>query len=452
MTVLDATVIPVSSDPTAPQWWRGWMTVGHDGRITAMGEGHPPRVEGDVLDVGGAFVAPGFVSAHSHLYTSGMRGVAHSESLYPWVRANNEILVRAEARDMYWATVHGSLDFLGNGITSAFNFTQSRVIVMFDGQTGTGTAARVHDPGFVHAQVEGAADAGLRVVHAFRLDDDWFDEDVATGTFAQMVHGAAERTPGPQHLGSAVMGSVQWAASARTAELEVRAMREHGVLNQAHFVETAEGIELQRTKFDWYDRAGALGPGFWFGHFVHPTGPMVDRVAQTGAGVVWQATSNGRLGSGLADVIGYRKAGIPVAMGLDDQSCTDVSDPFQNMRMGLYAVRAAHRDAGVMTPADVLRLHTLESAAAIGAADRVGSLEVGKLADFVVVDPRRPDTGPRHDVVATYVLACSLRNLKSVHVGGRQVADADGPRGDLAVRASHELHTSAVWNPVAAMV
>jgi hypothetical protein len=45
------------------------------------------------------------------------------------------------------------------------------------------------------------------------------------------------------------------------------------------------------------------------------------------------------------------------------------------------------------------------------------------LADFLVVDPRSPDTGPIHDAVSTYVLACGLRNLKQVYVGGDLVAD-----------------------------
>ena len=88
-------------------------------------------------------------------------------------------------------------------------------------------------------------------------------------------------------------------------------MREHGITNQAHFVETAQGIETQREKFDWYRSAGALGPDFLFGHFVHPTDVMVSEAAATGCGVVWQATSNGRLGSGFADVVRLREAGIP---------------------------------------------------------------------------------------------------------------------------------------------
>ena len=249
------------------------------------------------------------------------------------------------------------------------------------------------------------------------------------------------KTPADQHLGASVMGAVQWASKPRSAELEVAMMREHGISNQAHFVETAEGIETQREKFAWYSSAGAFGPSFLFGHFVHPTDEMVAEVASTGCGVVWQATSNGRLGSGFADVVRFQKAGIPVGMGLDDQSCTDISDPWGNMRIGLYTTRAMYTDASVMMPADVLRLHTLGSAEVLGVADRIGSLEVGKMADFVVVDHRAPDTGPVWDVLATYVLACGLRNLKQVYVGGVLVSEEGRSTSPLAARASGELRS-----------
>ena len=109
---------------------------------------------------------------------------------------------------------------------------------------------------------------------------------------------------------------------------------------------------------------------------------------------------------------------MPIGIGLDDQACTDVADPWQNMRIGIYAVRSATGDPTSMLPEDALRMATLGSAEVLGVADRVGSLEVGKLADFVVVDPLRPDIGPLWHPVRSYVLACSLRNLRAVYIGG----------------------------------
>lgn len=474
LMIVNALLIPMAD--AGPEWYLGWMSVGTDGTITGIGPGTPPAsplpdagarrgepahpggVAGvgqapqaglagecaagdvDVIDVGGAMVAPGFVSAHSHIYTSGLRGLAHSDTLYPWVLKNNEALLGSGAEDLYWYTLHGSLDFLGNGITSAYNFTHSRVAWMYDAPAGRNVAAKINPTEYLTRQFDATADSGIRVVNSFRLDDEAFTETETVDTFAAMVHASVDRTPPAQYLGSSIMGAVQWSSAPRTAELEARMMRELGVSNQAHFVETAENIEFQQSKFGWYDDAGALGARFLFGHFVHPTDAMVERAAAAGCAMVWQPTSNGRLGSGVADVIRLRDLGMRIGMGLDDQSCTDVSDPFQNMRIGMYTTRAMHSDAGIMTPAQVLRMHTLGSAEALGVEAQIGSLEVGKRADFLVVDPRSPDTGPIWDVVATYVMACGLRNLTGVYVGGVQVAAGGVLRSPLAVDASIELH------------
>lgn len=445
LTVVDALLLPVADvGPGEPDWYRGWMTVGADGRITGIGPGDPPPPPpgspvGEVLDAGGAMVAPGFVSSHSHLFTSGLRGISAGSTLYPWVASMMEVFSRTSPEDMYWSTLHGSLDFLANGITSAYDFLQSRVVWQYDPGTAAARAAAVHPPEYTTRQMDGAADAGLRTVAAIRLDDEHGAEADVLATFAAMVAAAEARAASGRGLGASVMGAVQWASRPRSAELEAQVMAEHGITNQAHFVETAEGVETQRAKFAWYDAAGALGPSFIFGHFVHPTDAMVERAAQTGCAVSWQPTSNGRLASGIADVARYRRAGMPVGMGLDDQSCTDTSDPFGNMRFGMYALRALHHDAAVLLPREVLRMHTLGSAEVIGVADRVGSLEVGKMADFVVVDHRSPSTGPVWDVAATYVMACGLRNLRQVRVGGRLVAEDGRCTSPLAAQADVEL-------------
>ncbi|HVV08291.1 amidohydrolase family protein [Amycolatopsis sp.] len=417
----------------------GWLSVGADGRITGIGRGDPPAAEGTVLDAKGKMIAPGFVSAHSHLHTSGLRGLAAGETLYPWVRANNEVLLGAADEDMYWFVLHGCLDFLANGITSAYNFALSRVIWLYDEKTGD-RPGQVRAEDFVNRQFDAAAESGLRVLTAIRLDDEAFGRARALDNFGKAAGEVRARTPHEAFLGISVYGAVQWSGTPATAGLEAEVMARYGITNQAHFVETAENLPAQQAKFDWYARAGALGPGMVFGHFVHPTDEMVDAVAAAGCAVVWQPTSNGRLGSGIADVVRYRERGIRVGMGLDDQSCTDISDPFGNMRMGLYTQRARRSQASVLMPREVLRMHTLGSAEVLGVADLVGSLEVGKFADFLVVDPAQPDTGPMWDVYATYVLACGQRNLKEVYLGGR-CRTVDGEvRHPLAAQARTELH------------
>lgn len=110
------------------------------------------------------------------------------------------------------------------------------------------------------------------------------------------------------------------------------------------------------------------------------------------------------------------KAGIRVGMGVDGEASADLADPFENMRTGLYAIRDKYESATIMGPYDVLRLHTMGSADVLDVADKVGSLEPGKLADFLIIDPAR--FGPVSDPYASLVFVTSELELESVYVGG----------------------------------
>lgn len=450
LLVVNALLIQV--DPEVEAVPDSWMLVRDDGRIVGIGTGTPPAApEAEVLDVAGAFVAPGFVSAHSHLFTSPTRGLATGSTLYGWCDSMLGFFRHVPPELMYWCTLHGALDFLSNGVTTAFDFCDPRLPwePMIEGRRVGGGELRPLE--YLTRQADAKADAGIRYVNAVGMDVTvGSDDEIFERLAAAVAHDDAADPA--LRLRSAVFGAVQWSPRRDTAELEVEAMRRFGLLNEAHFLETREEVEQQRAKFAWYEQAGALGPDLVFGHFIQTTPQIIERAAEGGAGMSWQPASNGRLASGIADLPRILGNGMTVGVGLDDQACTDVADPWQNMRIGIYQQRAQTGDPAAMTPETMLRLHTLGSAEVLGIADRVGALTPGRYADFVVVDPRRPDTGPLWHPVASYVLAMSLRNLREVYVGGRRVARdgvADNPLAGEATSRVHEalprLAAEAGW-------
>jgi cytosine/adenosine deaminase-related metal-dependent hydrolase len=439
LLVHGATLLTVDPDRPAP--FVGWFAVGADGRLTAVEEGTPTAEQlaaaDEVLDATGTLVGPGFVSAHSHLFTSGSRGLGMDETLYGWIEAMLRYVMPATPEDMYWSTRHGAQDFLRNGITTAYDFTDGGL--QFD-KTIASFGDRIPSLARQEAQLRAKLDAGLRSLHSVMLAQGDVPRADALAHVEDTVAAAADADPSLL-LGVAVSGAVQWAPTPDTAALEVEVMRRYGLVNQAHFLETAEMLDLQRSKFAWYAEAGALTPQLVFGHFIQTTPEIIAAAAAGGCGMSWQPMSNGRLASGVASIPELRAAGMRVGMGLDDQSCTDVADPWNNMRTGIAMLRAQYKDPLAAPVADVLMMHTRGGAEALGVDGDVGSLRVGRFADFCVVDPRRPDTGPVWDAVGTYVLACSLRNLRSVWVGGRMVADGaelTDPQADEVVDQVHE--------------
>jgi cytosine/adenosine deaminase-related metal-dependent hydrolase len=441
LLVHGATLLTI--DPARPDPFVGWFTVGSDGRLTAVEEGVPAQADlaaaSEILDATGTIVAPGFVSAHSHLFTSGSRGLGMDQALYGWIEAMTAFTEKADAEDIYWMTRHGAQDFLRNGITTAYDFTDVGLPFEAQSSSSSGYVGTIPPVDYQHAQLRAKVDAGLRHVHSVMLAQGSFSFTEALSHVDETVALAAS-VESPLHLGVAVSGTVQWAESESTAELEVAAMRKYGLLNQPHLLETAFGVEAQQAKFSWYRDAGALGPDLVFGHFIQTTPEIIAEAAAAGCGMSWQPLSNGRLASGVASIPEIRAAGMRVGVGLDDQSCTDNADPFSNCRFGMYMLRATRHDPGVMPVRDMLMLHTLGSAEVLGISDAVGSLRVGRYADFLVVDPRDPDTGPVWDAYGTYVLACSLRNLKQVWSAGDLVADGPRLTDPEAGRVVAEVH------------
>ncbi len=159
--------------------------------------------------------------------------------------------------------------------------------------------------------------------------------------------------------------------------------------NQSHFLEPPGNVGVDQSKFRWFVESGLLGPDLYFGHFIHVNDAILDKVAAAHSGMSWSPMSNGRLASGIADIPKYLSKGIRVGMGVDGEASADLADPFENMRTGLYVIRDKYEDATIMSPYQVLYLHTMGSADVMGVKDRLGSLEAGKFADFVVIDPKR---------------------------------------------------------------
>lgn len=429
----------ITLDPSRPACFNGWMAVGSDGRIEAIGEGRPVGSADERLDARGRFVAPGFVSGHSHLSTSGSRGLGANCSLYAWADHMTRYTRHCDADDIYWVTMHGALDFLSNGTTTAYDFCDSRLsFYMVEAREMAYGPFKPKEYGF--EQIRGKVDAGMRFINSIMINDQIGTDAEISDRFGESIVFADSLERPDLHLSHAISGSVQWSSDPRTAHREVSIMRCYGVVNQPHFLETPENLEFQRSKFAWYEEAGALGPDLIFGHFIHPTEEMKCKCASCNVAMIWQPNANGRLGSGFADIPGMLAKGMRIGIGLDDQAASDISDPWQNMRMGLYMQRAHNQNPEILSVEQMLWLHTMGSANALGIGDRVGSLEVGKYADFLLVDPRAPDLGPVWSPIATYVLAVGPRNLKEVYVGGSCVSRDGISTNPLAARASHELH------------
>jgi len=187
-----------------------------------------------------------------------------------------------------------------------------------------------------------------------------------------------------------------------TAEMlsaSAQAAAEAGAYWQTHLAEDRGEIAEVGTLFpdardylEVYERAGGLGPRSILAHAIHLSASAVERLAASGSGVAHCPASNLFLGSGMMPLARYLAAGVRVGLGSDVAAGPELS-LFSVMRAGAHTQQALLATGSVgdegpaLGPLDWLRMASLDGARALGLDDEIGSLETGKEADMILVDP-----------------------------------------------------------------
>lgn len=402
----------------------GYMLVDEQGRIAAIEHGAPPAgmKAKAIYDAHGEWIIPGFLSAHSHLWQAGYRGVAADKTLLSWIDAiYTKLGAKATPEDMYWFTLLGAVDHLQAGITGVYDFNYARID--WKGENNE----------FDEAQFRAEQAAGIRFVHGY--EPGWWVPGVSTAKaeerLGSFLRWTKVQSAGTRLFSVMINGDTAFNNSYQQAVMEKALMDRFSLRNQTHYLEPPEPETQgeERAQFRWFMDSGLLSENMVFGHFIHTDAFILDQAVKHHVAMTWNPLSNGRMASGVADIPAYLKAGMRVGMGIDGEASGDLADPFENMRAGLYAVRDKYEDATVISPYQMLWLHTAGSADVLGVKDRAGTLEKGKFADFVVIDPENLGV-VLQDPYANLVLVATPRDIDRVYVGGR-----------LEVEAGKVLHT-----------
>jgi len=421
LLVKNARLFTMASQQREP--FTGYILVAEDGTIVTVAAGEPPAgLNADrVIDAHGHWMIPGFISAHSHLWQAAYRGLAADKTLTSWI---DDIYIQRAAKaspeDLYWFTLLGSLDHLQHGITAAYNFNYTRIDWGSD------------DSPFDKAQFRGEQESGIRFVHGY--EPGWMAPGVSIDQARKRLKRFLDWTSAPQKssrlLSVMINGGTAFNNTYQQAVMEKALMDEFHLANQSHYLEPPEPETQseERAKFRWFVDSGMLSNQLIFGHFIHTDESILQQTLKNDVAMTWNPLSNGRMASGVPDIPKYLKMGIRVGMGIDGEASGDLADPFENMRAGLYAIRDKYEDATVLSPYQVLWLHTVGSADVLKVKDKLGSLEPGKFADFLVIDPARLGA-VLEDPYANLVLVTGERDIDQVFVGG-----------DLKVEHGQMLH------------
>jgi len=215
-------------------------------------------------------------------------------------------------------------------------------------------------------------------------------------SLAERWHGV-----GQGRLGYAVTPRFAVSSTAELLRESAALARELGCWWQTHVAEDAAEIAEvgrlfpeARDYVDVYDRAGGLGERSVLAHAIHLSEREQARLAETGTRIAHCPTSNLFIGAGIMPLAERLAAGLTVGLGSDVSGGAELS-LFGVMRTGAYSQQARRAlggdrvEAPPLGPLDWLRLGTLDGARALGLDDAIGSIEAGKDADLIAVDPGR---------------------------------------------------------------
>lgn len=421
----------------------GLVEVDEAGRIAAVASvaSVPPEVAAAAVDLRPWVVLPGMVDLHAHLPQVPNAGLGYALPLLDWLDRLTFPTERSWADPDVAARLAPAIfrSFAAAGTTTVLAYG-----VVYEAAM---------DEAFRAAEAHGIR-AILGKVMMDRLTYDETIEPAAilerslreSADLAGRWHGAADG-----RLGYALTPRFAVSCTAEMLRESATLARELGCWWQSHVSEDrAEVAEVgrlfpgARDYVDVYDQAGALGPRSILAHAIHLSAREEARLAETGTRIAHCPTSNLFIGAGVMPLAERLEAGLGVGLGSDVSGGAELS-LFGVMRTGAYAQQAlrsassssssAASSSPPLGPLDWLRLATLGGARALGLDDAIGSIEPGKEADLIAVDPgRTAPLGPDADdpdlladpalLVSRLIFRAHPDMVRSAWVRGRQL---EGP-------------------------
>ena len=407
LLILNATVVTLDGDCQVIE--DGAVAVSA-GRISHVGTSEElARMSGKAArqhDAGGMILMPGLINAHCHATDSLFRGLVENASLEDWLKTiwvAETAVINPDTAET-GATL-GLAELLLSGVTS--------VMDMFWYPESTAVAA---------------SKLGMRIATGPIFFDgpgiDGFDTDQRVAG----AHAFFEEYNGSETVLSCSMPHGAYTVSPENLKLSHGIAKEHDGLFSTHAAESAaEQADITkrygRSVIRHLDHLGTLDGRAVLAHCVHVDDGEIDILAKTGAIVAHNPVSNLKLGSGIAPIGRLLDAGVTVALGTDGAVSGNDIDLWLAMRLAAMLTKGATNRPDVVSPRQVLDMVSRNGAKALGREDALGSLEVGKHADMVLLDVDTIHSVPMFDPVTHLVYSASKSDVRHVFVGGRQVVE-----------------------------
>jgi 5-methylthioadenosine/S-adenosylhomocysteine deaminase len=393
------------------------------GPMNELQEKHSSKIDvKEEIDASGNLILPGFVNSHGHFAMTLFRGLADDIPLYTWLR---EYIWPLEAQltpdDCYVGSQLAAIEMIQSGTTTACD--------MYFNETRT---------------LDALEEIGFRGVLGYGMLD-LFDEDKRkveikeTKKFIDYVknHGKLCSVIISPHAPNTCSDELLIKAK-ELAEKNKSQLQIHLAETKGEVEEFKKNKKCSPTKH--LEKLGFLSQNLVAAHCVWLSEEDAKILSKLNVNVAHNPTSNLKLGSGVFKYELLNSLGINISLGTDGASSNNNLSMIEELRLASYLHKGTTTNPKILPATQALRMATINGAKALGLQNEIGSLEIGKKADIIVINTKTPNVWPPHNPYALIVYAANDVNVTTTIIDGeivmkdRQILKADSQRVMIKVK------------------
>lgn len=390
--------------------YRNGLLVIHEDKIVYCGNENATWVDraDEVVDCEGAWLMPGLVNCHTHSAMTTLRGIQDDSNLHEWLE------------DYIWPAER---DFTPEVTTQAVKLALIEML-----QTGTTTFNDMYNPngveiGQIHELVAGSKMRCYFSPTLFSSDVETTEETLArTRIIIEEILAYND-----ERFKVMVAPHAPYSCSKDLLKGSLKLAQELQLKLHIHVAETQaeNGMILERygkRPLAFLKDLGYLEHDGVFAHGVELNEREIAELAVSNIHIAHNPISNLKLASGIAPVTDLVQAGVIVGLATDSVASNNNLDMFEESRTAALLQKMRTGDATQFTIEQALKTMTIEGAKALGIDDQIGSLEVGKQADFLIIQPKgKVHLYPEENMLSHLIYAAKGNDVKDVYIAGEQV-------------------------------
>ena len=353
----------------------------------------------NIIDAKEMIVMPGLVNTHTHLAMSIFRGYKDDRKLMDWLE-NAIFPVEDKLRpdDIYWNSLLSCIELIKSG-TTTFNDMYFRM----------------------DKTIEAVEESGMRGVISWCITDDSInDKPERTREYYKKYNYKDSK------INIYVSAHAPYSCNPETLKLCVDLAKELNTGIHIHLSETMDEEKTIRERYaqsatEYLNDVDLFDVPVVLAHGIYISDSDLEIIKNIKGGISHNPISNCKLSSGICNVTKLRENGINVGIGTDGIGSTTTLNMFEEMKMAAYLQKVNTMEPTSINAYEILKMATIEGAKVLGLDNEIGTIEVGKKADIILIDNNKTHLYPENDICANLVYSANGADVDTVIIDGKIV-------------------------------